>query len=217
MVVPLQRKWEDFLTKICGNSQFRKKPWGSVRCDSFTSENVIYSTRCFLLFLRISACLWILGFIFLSLICKIHLNCIIIALLRWAYLHLEISRCKPKFIALAPKAATLSDLHVLINSTYSLWLTHNETSETSRLFPLLFDKLKKSSVIFQNAFYFHILLLLSSCHHGSVIQLVTTKLWLFDEQGDFTIIIHQVIQKGRIGVVSFPDEESSPWRDFRLK
>ena len=47
------------------------------------------------------------------------------------YLYLEISTCKPKFIALGPKAATPSDLHVLINSTRSLWLTQNETSETS--------------------------------------------------------------------------------------
>ena len=46
---PTTEKVRGFSHKICGSSQFRKKPWGSVRCDSFTSENVIYSTRGFLI------------------------------------------------------------------------------------------------------------------------------------------------------------------------
>lgn len=73
----------------------------------------------------------ILGFVFLSLICKMHFqlhnNCSTCV----TYLYLEISRRKPKFIALATKAATPGDLCVLINGMSSLWLIQNEISETS--------------------------------------------------------------------------------------
>lgn len=66
---------------------------------------------------RIQSAYAILGFIFLSLICKMHFQLHNNCSTCMTYMYLEIRMSKPKFITSAPKAATPGDLRVLINGT----------------------------------------------------------------------------------------------------
>lgn len=139
-----------------------------LRCgDTFIPEAIIYSVRDFLPSQDYRPVCAIPGFIFLSVVCKMHVQLHNNCSTCMTYLHLEISMSKPKFITPAPKAATPGDLRVLINGTRSLQLTQNETSETSLTFLHLLDKLKNPQLppkrlllpyaAFYFRFYYHLL------------------------------------------------------------
>lgn len=167
------------------------------------------------LFLRISACLWILGFIFLSLICKIHLNCIIIALPVWPTCTLKSAGASPNLLLWLQKQQLLvTCMFWLIAHTVSglpimkllrhLWLFSTSIWEIKKVLSYL----PKCLLLSHSTFTFLLPPWFSYTIGNNKTVTIWWARWLYHHHSSSN-------PKGRNWCgFSFPDEESSPWRDL---